>query len=505
MKSNRAMIAILMVLMTFFAFQIGGCGPMDELTEDDTAVDTYTVGQIELQASAASVDADGSSKITITAKVKTSSNQAIPVADVTFETTRGSITSPHETDDYGEAVAELISDRYNDSSVTVTAKCQGIEGTLIIAFTGLDLSLTANPDNLLADGSTSSTITAVLNDAAGNPIPSATINFSTDRGTLSSSSGTTDSSGEAKVSLTSSSSGKATVTGTGNGVTATTEIDFTLNLFTLAASLSTIRVNENTTITATLSGSDISGKTVYFSTTLGTLSLYQVVTDASGVSSTILTAGNDAGVATIDASVTVSGVSITASTQVTVTGGDASKIVLSADPGVISTGDGVTNITANVYDANDQPSGGQTIHFRINEGPSGGEYLFNASKTTDSVGTTTVEFYAGLLPSTLGGVEIEANTKADFSGSSGLVTLTIAGPVAKIAVGMDLHELTVVGGSLEVDISAVVTDVSGNPVPDSTQVNFSVVSVEFDEDRANDNTIDCWDSNEDTIVDFQII
>ncbi len=495
MKSNRAMIAILMVLMTFFVFQIVGCGPMDELTEDDTAVDTYTVGQIELQASAASVDADGSSKITITAKVKTSSNQAIPAADVTFETTRGSITSPHETDDYGEALAELTSDRYNDSSVTITASCQGIEGTLIIAFTGLDLSLTAEPDNLLADGSTSTTITAVLNDAAVNPIANATIDFSTDRGTLGASSGTTDSSGEVEISLTSSSSGKATVTGTGNGATTNTEIDFTTNLFTLASSSSTIRVTESATITVTLSGSDISGQTVILSATLGSLSSTQVVTAADGTASTTLTAGNIAGVATIGASVTVSSVDLTASTKVTVTGGSASKIVLSAAPSVIATDDGETTITASVYDAADQPAGNQTIFFRINDGPSGGEYLSEAHKTTDSVGFTTVEFYAGSLPSTLGGVEIEANTKADFTGSLGLTTLTIAGPVAKVALGMDLHVLTPAGAALEVNVSAVATDVNGNPVPDSTKVNFSVVSVEFDEDRDDDLTIDCWDLN----------
>ena len=81
-----------------------------------------------------------------------------------------------------------------------------------------------------------------------------------------------------------------------------------------------------------------------------------------------------------------------------------------------------------------------------------------------------------------------------------MTTLTIAGPVAKIAVGMDLHELTAAGAVLEVNVSAVATDVNGNPVPDSTKVNFSVVSIEFDEDRANDETLDCWDLNENPIT-----
>ena len=224
------------------------------------------------------------------------------------------------------------------------------------------------------------------------------------------------------------------------------------------------------------------------------------MTAADGTASTTLTAGSIAGVATIGASVTVSSVDLTASTKVTITGGSASKIVLSANPGIISTVDGETTIEANVYDADDQPAGSQTIYFRINNGPSGGEYLSEALKTTDSIGTTTVQFYAGSLPSTIGGVEIEANTEADFTGSSGLADLTIAGPVAKISVGQSLHELTPVGGSLEVDVSAVATDVTGNPVPDSTKVNFSVISVEFDEDRDNDETLDCWNSNGEDIT-----
>lgn len=499
MKSNRAMIAILMVLMTFFAFQIVGCGPLEGGEEDTTTIAEYTANSIQLQISDASVDADGSSKSDVTATVKTSTNQAVSNAEVTFETTRGSITSPHETDDYGQAAAELTSDQYNDNSVTITARYQGISGSLIVAFSGVDLSLAADPDNLLADGSTSSAITATLNDAAGNPIPNATINFSTDRGTLSSSSGTTDSSGELGISLTSSSSGTATVTATGNGATATTEIDFTLNLFTLAADSSTIRVTQNTTITATLSGTDISGKTIDFSKTLGTLSSYQVVTDTSGVASTTFYASNDVGVATIGASVTVSGTELTASTQVTVTGGDADKIILSADPSVISTDTGESTITAKVYDADDNLAGSQTIYFYI-DGPVDC-ILSPSSAMTDFSGTATVVFYAGSEASTtIGDVIIEANTQPDFTGSSGLATLTISGPVHDIAVGMDLHELTPVGGSLEVDISAIATDVTGNPVPDSTKVNFSVASVGFDEDRDNDFTIDCWDSIGDDIT-----
>jgi len=485
------MSVILIVLMVLFTFQIVGCGPTGEF--ETTA--EYTASSIELQISDASIDADGSSRSNVTATVKTSTNQAVPNAAVTFETTRGSITSPNETDEYGQAVAEVISDRYNDSNVIITARCQEATGTLSIAFTGIDLSLEAEPDNLLADGSTTSTITGTLNDAAFNPIPAATVNFSADRGTLSASSVTTDSSGEVQVSLTSSDAGTATVTAVGAGVTGTIGIEFTLNLFSLAPSSATIRVGATSTITATLSGSNVSGQTVTFSTTLGTLSSNAVVTNANGVASVTLTAGTNAGLATINASVTVSGVEYAVTTQVTVTGGSANKIVLSAAPNVIAIDDGEATITARVFDATEQPAANQTIFFQINSGPSGGEYLATSQKTTNSVGITTVQFFAGSLSSTLGGVEIGANTKSDFTGSSGSIDLTISGPVTKIAVGQSMVDVEAVGGHLEVKVSAIATDVSGNPIPDSTKVNFSVLSVEFDEDRDDDNTINCWDLN----------
>ena len=124
--------------------------------------------------------------------------------------------------------------------------------------------------------------------------------------------------------------------------------------------------------------------------------------------------------------------------------------------------------------------------------PVAGEYLSASVKTTNTFGIATVSFYAGALPSVYNAVEIEANTQPDFSGSFGLANLTIAGPVANISVGMNLHSLEVVGGDLKVNVSANATDVNGNPVADGTKISFSVQSVRFDEDRANDHTINCW-------------
>ena len=112
----------------------------------------------------------------------------------------------------------------------------------------------------------------------------------------------------------------------------------------------------------------------------------------------------------------------------------------------------------------------------------------------------TVNFYAGSLASALNGVEIEANTRIDFGGSFGLATLTIAGPVANIGIGMNLETLEPSGGNLKIDISGIATDVNGNPVADGTKIKFSVTAIEFDEDRDNDHSIDCWDDNKNPLI-----
>ncbi|MCK5507508.1 MAG: Ig-like domain-containing protein [Desulfobacterales bacterium] len=516
------------ILIFFMAFLSVGCGSSGSGSEPGSTTDTsdtngtgITANTIDLRVSNPSVPADGYSTIMITATVKSATNQAVPDVDVMFETERGTIISPITTDSSGQAVSELISDQYNDLEVKITAKVNSIQKSTTIAFIGINLSLEADPDNLLA-GETPSTITATLKDAAGNPMPDAIIEFSivdgNGSGVLDESSQETDVFGEADVKLNSSQSSTVKVTAIGSGKDADqpVQVIFTRYLFTLKAykqgtnpadDINTIRVGESANIEAKLieaiSGG-VDGEEVVFNTSLGTLNSMKESTNISGLTSTTLKAGTQAGVATIDANVTIASNSpsteLSASTQVVVVGGDAMKIVLSSDPSVISTETGVATITARVYDTNDQPAVDQDIWFRITKGPGSSEYLSNAVKTTDNLGIATSELHAGFLSSTHEGVVIEANTKSNFTGSSGLTSLTIAGPVKNIGVGIDLHELIPDGGHLTVDVSALATDANGNPVPDGTSVNFSVDAIEFDEDRDYDGIIECWNTDGDSII-----
>lgn len=503
-KNKKALsIQILFAFLTIIlSLSLTFCFSDDEEEEQTTAETSFAVSSVEVSADERSLIADGASTSIITATVKNATNQSVEGARVIFETTRGSIISSSPiTDINGQAVATLTSDRYTDSDVIITASCQGVQATATVSFTGIALALEASPESLVADGSTASTIIATLTDAAGNTMPDVAIDFSTDKGQLSESSVTTDIVGKAQVILTSSESGTATITATSRGARGTTTVTFSRYLLSLEANPTTIRAggSESSTITAKLydSGSLIAtNETIVFSTSLGDLNTNQVIT-TNGEATTTLTSSTQSGIATVDAQVTIASTNtvVSASTHVNIVGGAAAKIVLTASPKFIATETGEATITATVYDANDDPSANQEIYFCINEGPGGGEYLESSTETTNNSGVAQVTLYAGFLESVLEGVTVEANTEPNFSGNFGLTSLTIAGPVGNIGVGIDLHNLEPEGGHLKVDVSAIATDVNGNPAPDDTEVHFSVTAIGFDEDRDDDSTIDCWDAD----------
>jgi len=90
------------------------------------------------------------------------------------------------------------------------------------------LGLTATPENIPNDGVSTSTITATVKDASGNPVPNAWVDFYTTAGTLSSIHETTNSQGIATVTLTSSTARTtAYIAALCQGVEGTARVSFT--------------------------------------------------------------------------------------------------------------------------------------------------------------------------------------------------------------------------------------------------------------------------------------
>ena len=148
-----------------------------------------------------------------------------------FETDLGTVGSSAITKDLvnGEATATLTSTDSGTATVTVQAKdagdnpINGAQDTTTVEFlagASASIGLTANPLNILADGSSASTITATVRDGYGNLVEDGTnVTFTTDRGTMASTHPTTN--GVAQATLTAGTeTGVATINVQVNGASA---------------------------------------------------------------------------------------------------------------------------------------------------------------------------------------------------------------------------------------------------------------------------------------------
>jgi len=228
----------------YHLFVIDAAGNYSAKSTAILTVDNTTAGSpstIELGASKLNIPADGSSTSTITAAVKDEDGN--PVADgteVSFTTTLGAITTTSgtiitsSTTIDGEAKVTL---NFGTTSGTAAVKAtvNGVSSTIYITFTPgappeITIGLTADPKSIVANGSSTSTITAAMSDEEGNPVADGTeVSFITTLGTITTSSTTTN--GVAKATLTSgASSGTATISASSKGVSDTTQVDITADV-----------------------------------------------------------------------------------------------------------------------------------------------------------------------------------------------------------------------------------------------------------------------------------
>lgn len=507
------------------------CGGISQSINIALESAAITVGKIDVRVAEASIAADGVSQTDVIATVKSSDNQAVEGAEVIFKTDLGSIASPATTDESGRAVTTLISDRFNKSRVVVGAESQGVSDTASLSFTGVTMDLAAQPQSLIAyipanpeENHSKTRITATLRDAADLPIVNEAIEFQADRGEFTDGSGmvlessvvNTDANGIAEIYLKSSRSGDANVTAirsasvTTPKLTGKSTVNFNKFLFQLTSAKSSIEVGGETTdlriqITDTETNQGVAGAEVVLSSTLGRIIPYTVTTNQAGIAYATLRSGNQSGLSTVDARAYFDSgddeLVLTDQVFVLFKAISAGKILLTADPGVIKVNSGTSILQAKVYDGNDNPVSVQPVYFEILNSPGDDDlYIEDSMVMTDNAGIAETTLYAGSLPSdsTLIAAYTDPETDPYNPGSNQPIdttAITVAGPVANVSVSVNLHELiepALEQGHLEVGVSAIATDINGNPVADGTPVIFGVRSIGFDEDRDNDFTIDCW-------------
>ncbi|MEZ2603987.1 Ig-like domain-containing protein [Kluyvera intermedia] len=270
-------------------------------------------------ATSNNIPADGTSTASVTAQVTDSAGAGLFGQSVVFTATAGAlIGSPVITDTSGLATTTLTSTTAGISSVT--ASVNSSTGHVDITFTEAALSpvissLISDKDSIVNDGTDKATFVATVSDrGTGETLTGVTVHWSSSPGTVLPAISLSNDSGLAVAALSDSGdTGEATVTASlDNGEIATCDInlessDVSWVISKLTSSKDTLVNDGVDTVKFTVtvkdgSGSTVSGATVSWVTTLGTLNHKQQVTDESGHAFVKLSDTGDTGEATVTAS-----------------------------------------------------------------------------------------------------------------------------------------------------------------------------------------------------------
>jgi hypothetical protein len=171
---------------------------------------------------------------TITATVTKTGGAAVQNGTtVMFSTTLGSFSASEVTTNDGKAVVTFNAGSQSGTAVitaysgsaTSSGTSGGTSGSVSIVIGAAavnNLVVTASPASVSQLGTTPSTITATVFDGNNNPVPGALVQFSTDQGTLSAVSASTNASGQATTQLTTAQA--ATVTATVGSKSSTVKV-----------------------------------------------------------------------------------------------------------------------------------------------------------------------------------------------------------------------------------------------------------------------------------------
>ncbi len=442
----------------------------------DTGVKKYTLTlqivhyqpkYVELFSESPVLLADGQSTTKITTVLKDSVGKAMPDITVKFATTLGTLSSHIEiTDEEGVATTELTST--NSEGTAIVTATSFVKDSIEVEFkqyVPFDIDISSATYTLLADGLSSTEITATPRDDQGRKMPNIPVYFSTTHGTLSSTIVNTEADGVAKTILTSTAEeGIATVTVT-SYVTRSVNIKFqkyVAAFLDLSAGSPLVLADgeKGTTITAIVkdsTGKRMEGETIRFSTTLGTLSETIKLTDKDGIAEVTLTSSTVPGTALVIATSFVSD-----SVKVDFSINVPNAIDMSASPSIIlADGMSKSTISAIPKDANGNTMPGISVQFSTTLGT-----LSETIKITDADGVATTVLTSGTTEGT-------AWVTATSSISSQYGVQLIAYNPAYISLSTDVDGNTLLGdGISEINIIAEVYN-SANEIIPWALVDFS--------------------------------
>jgi hypothetical protein len=310
---------------------------------------TAAAASVTLVTSAATMPASGAdgTEVTLTAIVKDASNNALPGATVSFQANSGTISNTARITDASGSVTEKLSVKGDSTprDITITASAGSVVSAAkvvkVVGSTSVTpkLLLTSSSGTLASAGAPGSAVAirALVLDPNNVVVPNAVVSFTTDSGSISAPSSTTDASGVASVNLdtgTDPSTRVINVTATvANAPASVLQVNVIGTKIALNAA-ATVNVGASSDITAVLTdsaGNALPNRQVVFSSTLNAVSTKSgaaspATTDSAGklvLSYKANSAGND--------TVTVRALGETASAPITVVASNFTLAVVDAN------------------------------------------------------------------------------------------------------------------------------------------------------------------------------
>ncbi len=481
-------------------------GPDDVVTIALAAVE---IASVNVTADAEEIIADGEATATVTATVlDVNQEAAIDGTEVVFSTTSGTLSCPSAStagcvETLGGVKAQtangiarvVLTSSMAIGTATVTASADDVSDNVAIDFVAgapYRVEMSANPNNLTANGSQTSTINAVVFDAADRRLSGVSILFELDpvnMGQLSETVVTTSQTGLASVEFTAPTNlDQDTVTviardEDGNelegGQVSITLIEAQVASITAETGADSIVADGETMVLVAATVNDPDGNAVSdgtevtFTTSAGT---FEGATDPAaqinrattgGRATASLISATNVGTATI--TVTAGGVWNTVT--VDFTPGPAATLTAQANPSKLTIGEGTTStITMTVRDGFENFVPGETLTIQ-DSGIFGS--LDSRTAQTDASGSATVSYTPPSLVPQEGKDEIPIVTT---NGLEATVEIQLVGPqIASILLAAEPTTLPADGESQAI-VSATLTLIGGDPAPDNTPVYFGVVS-----------------------------
>jgi adhesin/invasin len=459
----------------------------------DITAGAIVVGSITVVSGTGTLIADGNSSTIIRATVLDTGGQLASGILVNFSTTAGSLSATSDTTDINGIAEVTLTSATNIGTATITANARGFVATTEVNFIagGVgNVTLTANPTNILADGTTTSVISALVTDDDGNPVANGeiiTFSITAGGGTLSSLTASTTN-GVASVTFTSPTTGtSSTIRGEAtNGSFGTVTIVFTTEQVAsieLQLGNTSLVANgvQSTTAIATVTNTDgnpvSDGTLVTFtipanggdidSTTAGT-QLTVVVPTTGGIAVAVLTASTTSGNYVLTA--TSSGVGQLALYELTPGPANAGNTSLTANPTSIPA-DGISTslLTLLAQDVNGNPvTDGTAVNFYTDLGT-----LSSATGST-AFGVATVILTSGTtdglatITAVIDGVTVQATVAFGFVAGVGSGTAT----TIELSVSSTSIRVQGSGGQESAVISATARDETGNLITDCVAGNM---------------------------------